>query len=178
MIRKSAGVAVLATVAAVVVVSLGGASQGETPPGEHATAWTPPAPSQVPLDCVEGMTFAPAPPANPHAVVPADGKVVGTPAARPSSPTPQALADVMTVEARTGFPGLAAGLLRYEVTDRGDAEATLTGTFGGRRLVVAPAVRNADGTWSWRDARPVRNPNGAWVMQGTMIACNEAFDRA
>ena len=188
MIRRVAGVVVLGTAAVVVVgLFLGGTSQGETPPGEHATAWTPPAPNDVPLDCVKGMTFAPAPPANPHAIVPApdasDASGAGdttaaSPAVPPSSlPSPAALAEAMTVEARAGFPELVAGLVRYEVSQQDGAEATLVGTLAGRRLVFAPAVRNANGTWSWRDARPVLNPNGAWITQGTMIACNEVFER-
>jgi len=188
VIRKSAGVVVLGTVAAVtVVLSVGGASQGGTPPAEHAAAWTPPAPSEVPLDCLKGMTFAPAPPANPHAPMaaardaaeaPGAPAVAGAPSAPSPSPTPHVLAEVMTAEARSGYPELVAGFVRYEVAEQHDADATLVGTLGGRRLVLAPAVRNADGTWSWRDARPVLNPNGALVMQGTMVACNEVFDRA
>lgn len=186
-VRRTAGIGALGLVAiAAVGLSQGGRSEGETPPGEHATAWSPPPPSEVPLTCTKGMTFAPAPNANAHAVVPAPGTAAGSAEAPvvPAAPavtlafaSPGALARGMTDEAHTGFPGLLAGLVQYGVGEQLEAEATIIGTVAGRAVVLAPAVRRDDGTWMWRDARPVLNPNGVWIAQGSMIACNEVFER-
>jgi hypothetical protein len=183
VIRRTAGTAALVSLAAAAIaVSLavsGGRSEGTTVASDHASAWTPPPPSEVPLDCIGGMTFAPAPVVDAHRLVAAGaGAAAGpTPVHPASSPTPGGLAEVMTAEARAGFPDLVAGLLRYEVADVSGTEATIVGSVAGRRLVLAPAVQRSDGTWAWRDGRPVRNPNGAWVTQGTMVACDETFER-
>lgn len=187
MIRRTAGTAALVSTAAMTIglflAVSGGRSEGTTVAADHAAAWTPPPPSEVPLDCVGGMTFAPAPVADAHRIyaAPPGGGVdasVDAASVRPSSsPTPEGLAEVMTAEARAGFPELVAGLLRYEVVEVSGGEATIVGSVAGRRLVLAPAVQRSDGTWAWRDGRLVHNPNGAWVTQGTMVACDETFDR-
>ena len=88
-------------------------------------------------------------------------------------PTLEGLAAAMTSQAPLASPGQVAGVLRYVVADQQGDEATIFGMLGAKRLILVPAIRRADGSWRWRDAIPVQEPHGVWVMAGTSIICDD-----
>lgn len=164
----------------------------EAPAHAHAAQWTPPKPTDVPLDCAngtQGMQFSSSPdpstepvlvPApDPDAPAPTEGATASPePGVQLDFPNPEALAAALTNQAPLGWPGEVAGLLQYVVADQQGDEATILGMFGGERLVLVPAIRRADGSWRWHHARPVREPHGVWVMLGTSITCDDVREPA
>jgi hypothetical protein len=203
-LRKRARIAVQvvtgAAVLAAAVVAAAGISRDErsaadetvvaesTPTAwEPPAAWVPPAPGETPLDCQGEMQFAPVPHGDhepslaPHPDSADRAAVVRStePPVPLSFPTLAALTDAMTAQSSVGWPhDMAISLLRYEVVDERDGEANLVGKLGDKRLLLAPAIRQPDGTWAWRDARPVMQPNGAWIMQGTSVSCDDVWQPA